>query len=108
MTIPGHAMLRAMLFGAGLTLALPAWAADAPATSAGPGRIVCHSATSCTVSIGTAAAMHYHIDATALPKSDKDRLKTCTAKAKPCVATVDGTEMNDPLKIKASKITFYN
>jgi len=45
----------------------------------------------------------------ALPAEDQTRLsKQCTPKASPCVATVDGTEMGDPLKIKAAKIKWYN
>ena len=105
MRVSGH---RAVLCALLLAAAAPAWAADAPSTSAGPGRIVCKSATQCELGIGTPATMRYQIDASALPQSDKDRLKQCTAKGKPCVATVDGTEMGDALKVKASKITFYN
>jgi hypothetical protein len=86
-----------------------AWA-QAPAaasTSAGPGRITCSSATSCELGVGTPASIRYKIDPSALPDADKTRLtKQCTAKAPPCVATVDGTETK--AVIKASKIKFYN
>jgi hypothetical protein len=85
-----------------------AMAAD-PLTSAGPGRIVCKSATACELGIGTPAKLRYRINVTALPAADQDRLvKQCTARAAPCVATVEGTEMGDPIKIKAARITWYN
>jgi hypothetical protein len=45
-----------------------------------------------------------------LPAADKDRLsKQCAVGGgTPCVVTVQGTEMDDPLKVKAMKITWYN
>jgi len=86
-----------------------AWAqtpAAAP-TSAGPGRITCSSATSCELGVGSPVSIRYKIDPSALPDADKTRLvKQCTAKATPCVATVDGTEAK--AVIKASKIKFFN
>ena len=109
MRFSGRAMLRVAALVAGTMVSLPAWAADAPATSAGPGRIVCKSAKTCELSIGTAAAMRYHIDIAALPKAEQQRLvQHCKPKQKACVATVDGTEMGDPLKVKAEKIKFYD
>lgn len=88
--------------------ASPAWAQSAT-TSAGPGRIVCKSASSCQLGIGTSATMHYQVDASGLPDADKTRLtKQCTAKGQPCVVTVEGAEGKDPLQVKASKITWYN
>ena len=85
-----------------------AWAQAQPvSTSAGPGRIICSSATSCELGVGTPASIRYKIDASALPDADKTRLvKQCTAKAPPCVATVDGIETK--AVIKAAKIKFYN
>jgi len=104
----GRAMLRVAALAAGTMVSLPVWAANAP-TSAGPGRIVCTSAKNCVLSIGTAAAMRYHIDIAALPKADQQRLvQHCKPKQKACVATVDGTEMSDPLKVKAATIKFYD
>lgn len=84
------------------------WAQSAPAaTSAGPGRIICKSATSCTLGVGTPPSISYRIDASALPDADKDRLvKQCTAKATPCVATVTGADAG--ALIKAASIKFYN
>ena len=109
MGLSGGAMLRVSLIAAGAMVSLPAWAANAPATSAGPGRIVCRSASKCELSIGTSAAMRYHIDIAALSKADKERLvQHCKPRQKACVATVDGTEMGDPLKVKAESIKFYN
>lgn len=109
MTISGRAMLRVALVAAASVVALPAWAANGPATSAGPGRILCSSASKCELSIGTSSAMRYHIDIAALPQADKQRLvQHCKPRQKACVATVDGTEMGDPLKVKAEKIKFYN
>jgi hypothetical protein len=81
-----------------------------PATSAGPGRITCKTATACVVGIGDPATIKYQVNVEALPAADKDRLaKQCRPNGKtPCVVTVQGTEMNDPLKVKAEKITWYN
>jgi hypothetical protein len=85
-----------------------AWAQGQPATtSAGPGRIICGAITSCDLGIGTPPSIRYKIDASALSDADKTRLvKQCTAKAAPCVATVDGSETK--AGIKAAKIKFYN
>jgi hypothetical protein len=85
-----------------------AWAQAQPSTtSVGPGRITCRSATSCELDIGTPPSLRYKIDPSALAASDKDRLvKSCTAKAAPCVATVNGTD--DKTIIKAAGIKFYN
>ncbi len=81
-----------------------------PTTSAGPGRIICKNAASCELGLGTPPKLKYTINATALSDADKERLtKTCSAAQKaPCIATVQGTEMGDAMKIKAAKITFYN
>jgi hypothetical protein len=94
----------------GVALALPAQAqTPAAPTSAGPGRIICKAASSCVLGIGTPAKLRYQINATALPAADQQRLsKQCTAKATPCIVTIEGTEMGDALKVKAGKITWYN
>ncbi len=85
-----------------------AWAQTQPAaTSAGPGRITCRSATACELDVGTSAGMKYKIDPSALPSADKDRLtKQCTAKGTPCIATVTGSETS--AGVKAASIKFYN
>jgi hypothetical protein len=85
-----------------------AWAQGTPAaTSYGPGRIICGSATSCELGIGSPASLKYRIDPSALPDADKNRLtKQCTAKAAPCVGTVTGSETKDV--VKAASIKFYN
>jgi hypothetical protein len=76
-------------------------------TSAGPGRIICRSITNCELGVGIPPSIRYHIDASAVPDADKDRLvKQCTAKAAPCVATVTGAETKTG--IKAAGIKFYN
>ena len=97
-----------VLIGAGMLCATAAWAQNPPATtSAGPGRIICRSATSCDLGIGTPPSISYKIDASALPAADKDRLvKQCTAKAAPCVATVTGADSKTG--VKAATIKFYN
>lgn len=81
-----------------------------PATSAGPGRITCKTATLCEVGIGTPAALKFQVNVADLPAADKDRLgKQCKSNGKtPCIVTVQGTEMGDPMKLKAAKITWYN
>jgi hypothetical protein len=110
MIVRAKAMRRLALLGVAVLLTTQVQAQTAaPATSAGPGRIVCKSAASCELGIGTPAKLRYQINASGLPAADKDRLtKSCTAKAAPCIATVEGTEMGDPIKIKATKITWYN
>ena len=83
-----------------------AWA-QAPQTSAGPGRITCTAITKCDLGVGTPPSIRYKVDASALPDADKARLtKQCTAKAPPCIATVDGTD-NGTI-VKAAKIKFFN
>lgn len=109
MSLPARAVLRATLVAASALISLPVRAASGPATTAGPGRIVCRSASQCELSIGTSSAMRYHIDIAALPKAEKERLvRRCKPRQKACVATVDGAEMGDPLKVKAESIKFYN
>ena len=97
---------------AGLVLAGSSTLAQqpAPAASAGPGLIVCKTAKACELGIGNPAKLKYQIDVEALPPPDKDRLgKQCKPEGKtPCVATVDGTEIGDPMKIKAARIKWYN
>src|SRR5579872_5435891 len=84
-----------------------AWAQAQPAqTSAGPGRITCSAITKCDLGVGTPPSIRYKIDASALPDADKTRLAKCTAKAPPCIATVDGADTKPA--IKAAKIKFYN
>jgi hypothetical protein len=104
-------VLPALLFTALLFGRTGAYAeSPGPATSAGPGKIICKTATSCQLGIGDPAQIKYQINVDALPAPDKERLgKQCTSTGKtPCVATVTGTEMGDLLKVKAAKITWYN
>jgi hypothetical protein len=81
-----------------------------PATSAGPGRVICETATLCQLGIGDPATIKYQINIQDLPAADKDRLsKQCKPNGEtPCVVTINGTEIDDPLKVKAAKITWYN
>ncbi len=108
MNMFGIARRCGVLAGVMALSASAAWAQSAPApTSAGPGRVICKSATSCTLGVGTPPSISYRIDASALPDADKDRLvKQCTAKATPCVATVTGADTGTV--IKAASIKFYN
>ena len=77
------------------------------AASYGPGRIICRSAPSCELDIGTPVSLKYRIDPSALPDADRSRLtKLCTPKGAPCVATVTGAETKD--LVKATSIKFYN
>jgi hypothetical protein len=95
--------LVAMVAGSTSALAQPPTAA----ASYGPGRITCHSATSCELGIGTPASLKYRVDPSALPEADKSRLtKQCTAKGTPCIATVTGTEARNV--VKAAGIKFHN
>ncbi len=76
-------------------------------TSAGPGRIICRTITSCELGVGIPPSIRYDVDASAVPDADRDRLlKQCTADAAPCVATVTGAETDTG--IKAASIKFYN
>jgi hypothetical protein len=57
-----------------LLMAPPAHARNpGPATSTGPGRIMCKTAALCDVGIGTPAALKFQIDVADLPAADKDR-----------------------------------
>jgi hypothetical protein len=77
------------------------------AASFGPGRVICRSATSCELGIGTPASLKYRIDPSALPEADRSRLtQQCTAKGTPCVVTVTGTEAKNV--VRAASIKFYN
>ena len=88
---------------------MPLAHAQQPAASAGPGRITCKTATMCEVGIGTPVKLKFQVNVEALSAEDKDRLsKQCKPSGKtPCIVTVQGTEMGDPMKIKAAKITWY-
>ncbi len=87
--------------------AVPAASAQTQTTSVGPGRIICRSATSCELGIGTPASIKFKIDPSALPAADKDHLtKQCTLKGTPCIVTLTGTET--ATGIKAASIKFYN
>jgi len=67
--------------------------AQPAATSVGPGKVFCHSATACELDIGTSVSLKYKIDPAALPAADGDRLtKQCKVTDTPCVATVTATE----------------
>jgi hypothetical protein len=93
-----------------LTIPLARAQQTGPATSAGPGRITCKSATTCEVGIGTPAKLKFLVNIGSLPAEDKDRL---SRQCKPtgsamCIVTIQGTEMGDPMKVKAAKITWYN
>ena len=83
--------------------------AQAPqaATSVGPGKVFCRSATACELDIGTPVSLKYEIDPAALPAADLDRLtKQCKDTGTPCIATVTGTETE--AGVKAASIKFYN
>ena len=107
---------RARWFGMTVALATwgatPVWAQTQPAaspapTNVGPGRIICHNASACELSIGAPATLKYKIDPSALPAADKDRLtKQCIAKGTPCVVTITGSETKTG--VKAASIKFYN
>jgi hypothetical protein len=104
------AFRSAALLGAIVGIVAGGARAEAQGTAAasyGPGRIICHSATSCELGIGTPVSLKYRIDPSALPDADKSRLtKQCTPKGAPCVATVTGAETKD--LVKATSIKFYN
>ena len=104
--------MRLFPLAAALLLASPlAYAQQpSPAATAGPGRITCKTATACEVGIGTPVKMKFQVNVEALPTADKDRLaKDCKPNGKtPCIVTVTGTEMGDPMKVKAAKISWFN
>ena len=96
----------ALIFAVPIAVAQP----PGPETSSGPSRITCRGGTMCVPGIGDPAQIGYQVDVGALPATDKDRpSKQCAVGGgTPCVVTVQGTEMDDPLKVKAMKITGYN
>ena len=108
MTIFSRSGQIAMLAGlAALGCSIASAQGQPAATSAGPGRIMCQSASACVLGIGTPPSISYKIDPSGLPDADKTRLaKQCTAKAAPCIATVTGSESK--AGIKAASIKFYN
>jgi hypothetical protein len=93
-----------------LLLVAPLAHAEDFATSAGPGRMICKGGKMCELGIGDPVSLKYQINVEALTADDKDRLsKQCKPNGKtPCVVTIDGTEMGDPIKLKAAKIKWYN
>jgi hypothetical protein len=100
------AALFGLMFGIAVASSIAPARAQTAVTSYGPGRIICSSAASCELGIGAPASLKYKIDPSALPATDKDRLKQCTAKGTPCVATVSGAEAKNV--VKAGNIKFYN
>jgi hypothetical protein len=100
-TVLWSAMIIAVAVGSG------AQGQPAP-TTIGPGRVVCRSATSCELEIGTPPSIRYQIDPSALAAADKERLtKQCTPKAAACVASATGTETKGG-GMKLATIKFYN
>ena len=97
-----------------IVLVMAAWGtatagaqAQPAASSVGPGKVFCRSATACELDIGTPVSLKYKIDPAALPTEDKDRLtKQCKLTGTPCIATVTGTE--SAAGVKAASIKFYN
>ncbi|WP_428488133.1 hypothetical protein [Rhodopila sp.] len=73
------------------------------ARTVGPGRIVCNAAF-CELGIGTQPKRRLRINVSALPETDIKRLRKCTGVSKPCVVTVEGTQLGDPMKIMADSI----
>ena len=104
-------LLTSPVLGAGGAGAQTAAVAQAgiPA-SAGPGRVICRTVKTCVLGIGDPAKISYQINIQALPEADRARLtKQCKPKGKtPCVATIVGTEMGDPVKVKAATIKWFN
>jgi hypothetical protein len=99
------------LAGAVTLLALSSHLSHArPATPAGPGRIIRENAASCVLGIGTPATLKFQVDTSTLPGADKDRLgQQCeSSRETPCVVTVQGNEMGDPMKVKTASINWYN
>ena len=97
------------LAGIGILAALPALAQTPSTTPVGPGRITCRSAGNCELTIGTPPSMRYKIDAASLPDNDKQRLVgACKPSGKPCIATVQATDLGAGKPMKAASIKFYN
>ena len=76
--------------------------ADQPLTL-GPGRIVCNAAF-CELGIGTQPKQRFRINVSVLPEADTKRLRKCTGVSKPCMVTIEGTQLGDPMKIMANSI----
>ena len=103
-------LLTAPLLGANNAAAQTTAPQPGIAASAGPGRVICRTAKTCVLGIGDPAKIRYQINIQSLPATDQARLtKQCKPKGKtPCVATIVGTEMGDPVKVKAATIKWFN
>lgn len=106
--------MRLTLLAATAAVLLPVGLARAqtaePAAAAGPGRTICETASVCELGIGDPVALKYEVNVEALPEADRQRLAAqCKAGGgTPCVVTFEGTEMGDPIRIKAAKMKWYN
>jgi hypothetical protein len=93
----------------GIVAAFPALAQTPSTTPVGPGRITCRGAGNCELTIGTPPSMRYKIDAASLPDNDKQRLvSACKPSDKPCIATVQASDVGANKPMKAASIKFYN
>jgi hypothetical protein len=81
--------------------------APAHAQTSGPRR---YWAAHREIGIGTPATLKFQVNVEALPDADRDRLsKQCKPADKTlCIVTVLGTEMDDPMMVKAAKIRWYD
>ncbi len=73
------------------------------ARTVGPGRIVCN-ASFCELGSGAHPKQRFRINVSALPEAEVRRLRKCTGVSKPCIVTVEGTQLGDPMKIMADSI----
>lgn len=78
----------------------------APAT-AGPARIVCN-ASFCELGSGAQPEQRIRVIISNLPQDEIRRLRKCTGVAKPCIVTVEGTELGDQMKIMATRIQWQD
>jgi hypothetical protein len=80
--------------------------ADSPmaaTTTVGPARIVCN-ATFCEMGSGARPKERVRVIVSNLAQEEIHRLRKCTGVAKPCIVTIEGTQLGGPMRIMASSI----
>ena len=108
MRFPG--LIAALHFTMPMTVSLAQTQRAGPAIAAGTGRILRETAKDREPGLGRRAKMNYRIDPDALPADDKECLTKMYKPGgrTPCIATVNGTEVDDPLQVRATKIKWHN
>jgi hypothetical protein len=78
-------------------------AARADSATVGPAQIICNAAF-CEMGSGSRPKERVRVIVSDLPQEEIHRLRKCTGVAKPCIVTIEGTQLGGPMRVMASSI----